>query len=145
MSAVCGPLSDPWGRHPQDNQLDVDCNNVPVQLQYIVDDHLSDATVALCPQNVTSAEIAAGASAPGEFSCTEGEGSDSSLPVVGSGPGSECCIAKHVGVKSRISPLENHSFPGLGLHLLWHASPTSACHSFPGRCLCARHSSGLHP
>jgi len=38
---------------------------VPVQLQYIVDDHLNDATVALCPQNVTSAEIAATANAPG--------------------------------------------------------------------------------
>ena len=47
------------------NQLDIDCTNIPVQLQYMVDDHLGDATAALCPQNVTSAEIAAGASAPG--------------------------------------------------------------------------------
>ena len=45
--------------------LDIDCSNVPVQLQYIVQDHGGDATVALCPQGVTAQEIAAGASAPG--------------------------------------------------------------------------------
>lgn len=49
----------------QDNKLDVDCNNVPVQLQYIVDDHGKDPNVALCPQGVTASDIAAGASAPG--------------------------------------------------------------------------------
>ncbi len=49
----------------QDNMLDIDCNDVPVQLQYIVQDHGGNASVALCPQGVTAQEIAAGASAPG--------------------------------------------------------------------------------
>ena len=67
----------------------MDCSDVPVQLQYIVDDHLGDATVALCPQNVTSDEIAAGANAPGAPTCEWRHGNIPESQGEGQGQGQE--------------------------------------------------------